>query len=390
VIGGALLAMAGIALALAVVQVLSLRRHVRAPAPAPRNFPYVSILKPLCGVDDDLLRNLRSFTRLDYPHYEIVLGVKDGNDAAYPVALEAARRWAGLVRVVLQRGSPGLNPKVNQLITLAAAARGEVLVVSDSNIRVGRDYLRTIAAAFDDERVALVSHPVAGSGEKSAGAFLDNSTLCGAIAAGIVSARRIARQDLVVGKSMAFRRKDLEAMGGFVRLKDVLAEDFLSGRIVTQELGRKVALCGTPVFNVGRTQCVKAFFSRYLRWSVMQRKAVGNSAYSAQVMLHPVALGLAAFAAMPGRWTALGFAGIWIARSGLHESAARALRGRGYGLRAFGAPAGDLVVATAWFCGLFKNGIEWRGNRLTVDEGTVLRQRGEPRHRPVDPATLHA
>src|SRR5205823_6408053 len=179
------------------------------------------------------------------------------------------------------------------------AARGEVLVVSDSNVRVRRDYLRGIAAALDDPRVALVTHPVAGVGERSFGALLDNLMMCGAIAPGIVATRRIARQDLVVGKSMALRREALAAMGGFERLKDVLAEDFLAGRIIRRELGMKVALAASPVFNVSRRQCVEDFFSRFLRWSVMQRKAVGSAAYFSQILLNPVALAVAGFLVAP-------------------------------------------------------------------------------------------
>jgi ceramide glucosyltransferase len=198
-IAGVLLALSAFSLLLAIVQVLSLCAHLRRKPVPPRNLPFISLLKPLCGVDDDLRRNLRSFARLEYPRYEVLLGVKDKLDAAYPIALEAAERWPWLMRVVLQRGSPGLNPKVNQLITLSAAARGEVLVVNDSNVRVRRDYLQGIAAEFDDERVALVTHPVAGFGERSAGALFDNLQMCGAIAPGIVAASRIAGKPLVVG-----------------------------------------------------------------------------------------------------------------------------------------------------------------------------------------------
>jgi len=372
VIAAALLLLAAVGLLLTAVQVAALRLHLRGAAAEPRSWPFLSILKPLCGVDDDLWKNLRSFTILRYPAYEILLGVKDENDPAYDLALRAAECWPHLVRVVVQRGVPGLNPKVNQLITLAAAARGEVLVVSDSNIRVGRDYLRGIAAAMDDPQVALVTHPVAGVGERSAGALFDNVTLCGSIAAGVISAKRIAGKDLVVGKSMAIRRRDLRAMGGFERLKDVLAEDFLSGRIVIRELGRKVALAAQPVFNVSRSQCVAAFFSRYLRWSVMQRKAVGNVPYAAQILLNPVALAAAAVLAAPGRPALLAFAFVSLLRTALHENSARALRGRGYSAFCLLVPLADLLVACAWAFALVRSEIRWRGNRLLVGRGTRL------------------
>ena len=371
-IAAALLCLASAGLLLALVQALALRRHLELPAAEPRSFPFVSILKPLCGVDDDLWRNLRSFTRLRYPAYEILLGVEDPRDPAHALALRAKARWPDRVRVIVQRGAPGLNPKVNQLIALATSARGDLLVVSDSNIRVRRDYLRGIAAAFDDVRCGLVTHPVAGIGERTLGALFDNLTMCGSVAAGVASVKRIAGVDLVVGKSMALRRIDLRAIGGFERLKDVLAEDFLAGRIVTRELGKRIALASQPVFRLSRSQCVPAFLSRYLRWSVMQRKAVGNCAYAAQILLNPVAFATAAVLASPGRWTALGFCAVALARSGLHECSAKALRNRGFSLFSLFAPLADVLLAFVWAAGLVRSTIEWRGHRLAVRERTRL------------------
>ena len=326
----------------------------------------------LCGVDDDLLRNLASFARLEYPAYEVLLGVKDEADEAYRLAVRAAQCWPQRMRVVVQRSAPGLNPKVNQLITLSAAARGELLVVSDSNIRVRRDYLRGIAAAFEDSGVALVTHPVAGVGERSFGALLDSLHLCGAIAPGVVAAKALAGKDVVVGKSMALRRSALDEMGGFERLKDVLAEDFLSGRIVRRELRKRVAIAAAQVLNVSRACRVGAFFSRCLRWSVMQRRIVGTGAFALQILLNPTALALASFAAAPGWMTAAVLLSTACLRAALHDLCARALRRRGFGLRSFAAPVADLVAATAWLCASFRSEVSWRGNRLAVLEGSRL------------------
>lgn len=383
-IAAALLCLAALALLLALVQAVALRRCLRERAREPRSCPFMSILKPLCGIDDALWNNLRSFVGLRYPAYEILLGVRDVSDPALPLALRAAAQWPGRVRVVLQRSSPGHNPKVNQLITLAAAARGDILVINDSNVRVRRDYLRGIAAAFDDPRVALATHPVAGIGERSAGSLFDNMAMCGSVAPGVVSARRLAGKDLVVGKSMALRRTDLEAMGGFERLKDTLAEDFLSGRILTQELGKKVALVPQPVFNVSRSQSVKAFWSRYLRWSVMQRKAVGDATYAAQILLNPVALALAALVALPGWHTLSAFALVSVARVGLHEWCARTLRGRGFSRGCLGAVLSDLLVASAWAVAFTRSEINWRGNWLRVCAGTQLEPVPTPPLRELD------
>ena len=127
---------AAFGLLLYALQLVAVALHKRAPSRTPRLRRGISILKPLCGLDDDLAANLECFAALDYAPYELLLGVRDRHDAAYPLALAFAKRFPKRVRVVLQRGTPGLNPKVNQLATLARAARYELVVVSDSNVRV--------------------------------------------------------------------------------------------------------------------------------------------------------------------------------------------------------------------------------------------------------------
>ncbi|MFL5320394.1 MAG: glycosyltransferase, partial [Myxococcaceae bacterium] len=93
----------------------------------------VTILKPLCGVDDDLVENLESLRRQTHRNYEVLLGVKNDKDAAYPIARKFALESPEIFRLILQRGEAGMNPKVNQLVTLARHARHELLFISDSN-----------------------------------------------------------------------------------------------------------------------------------------------------------------------------------------------------------------------------------------------------------------
>lgn len=199
------------------VQFALVLRHRREPSPTaqpgtPR--PGISILKPLCGVDDDLEANLAQFAALDYAGaYEVMLGVKDARDPAFAVARAAVARWPHVMRLEVQEGEPGRNPKVNQLITLADRARYDVLVISDSNTRVAPGYLEEIAQAFEDPAVGCVTHPVAGMGERSFGSLLDNLHLGASAAAGMIAAKRLAGQDIVVGKSMALRREDVDALG---------------------------------------------------------------------------------------------------------------------------------------------------------------------------------
>ncbi|MHB8416954.1 MAG: glycosyltransferase, partial [Myxococcales bacterium] len=142
------LALAGVVIV--AIQSASLRRQIDEPAQVARRLPPISVLKPLCGIDDDLPGNLAGFAALDYPTYEVLLGVAGAHDDAYPIACAAAARWPERFRVVLQRGETGLNPKINQLVTLSQAARHDLLVVSDSNVRVEPGYLECcVSRAWD-------------------------------------------------------------------------------------------------------------------------------------------------------------------------------------------------------------------------------------------------
>jgi ceramide glucosyltransferase len=340
---------------------VALRQRPRVPT----RRPPISLLKPLCGLDDELEANLRSFARLDYPDFEVLLGVRDTNDGAYPLACALAvgdRRF----RVVLQRGEPGLNPKVNQLVTLAAEARHELLLVSDSNARLPPHALDEVAALFEAPRVACVTHPVSGQGHASFGALLDNLHLASGIGAAQLAAKTLANRDLVVGKSMALRRSALAALGGFAAYVDVLAEDYVIGRDLSAA-GLEVRVARTPVWNVSSRRSVRSFFERYLRWGVIHRTAVSLPTSLAQGLLHPVAFLAAAVAVDPGAVTCAAFGGGLALKTMLDVSSARALRCDALGWRALPAVlVKDALLFVTWAHGQFARSVSWRGNRLRV------------------------
>jgi ceramide glucosyltransferase len=355
------------------LQSFSLRRHLGEVAPVPRQLPGLSILKPLCGADDELEANLACFATLDYPSFELLLGVASTADAAYPVACAAARRWPDRVRVVLQRGEPGMNPKVNQLITLQAAARQAIVVVSDSNVRVEPGYLHEIAALLEDPEVGLVTHSVAGVGAESLGSRLDALYLDTGISGGMIAAQRLVEKIFVVGKSMAMRQTDLRALGGFAAYQDVLAEDFAIGRAIGDQLGMRVAFGKHPVQNVTTRRPIAQTFRRFARWSVLQRQAVGDGLYCVQLLLHPSLLAILGFALWPTRWTAAVAATVALEKLLLDARSTEALTNETLSWRDWLAlPLKDLLIATCWAVGLVRDTVEWRGHELRVLPGTVI------------------
>jgi len=363
---------AGVGLTLLYIQLASSWRHLGEDAPSTFARPAISILKPLCGHDDDLEANLEQFAALDYPRYEVVLGVRSRRDSAYPVALACAARHPGRVRVLIQRGEPGLNPKVNQLVTLARAARHDVLVVSDSNVEPPRGYLDEIAAELADGGVGLVTHPVVGVGERSLGSLLDNMHQAGSVGAGMIGAKRVAKKDIVVGKSMAVRRSDLERLGGFACVANVLAEDWVMGKLIPS-LGKRVAMGRRPIRNVSRDRTVTDFVKRYQRWAVIHRNAVGTPVFTAQVLLNPLAVSLVGWVVHPTMVAACGVAVLGSLKVVYDVGALRLLGGSSPSVRALWAsPLKDLLLFYAWAHGLMTREIVWRSNRLRVLPGTRL------------------
>lgn len=369
----ALFAAALFGLAVLALQHAAVVLHLRRGVPRPGRTPGVSILKPLCGLDDGLDANLATFEALDYPRYEVLLGVGSADDAALPHALAAARRRPDLFRVVVQRGAPGLNPKVNQLVTLAGAARHPVLVVSDSNVAVPPAYLLEVAALLEDPEVGLVTHPIVGVGGRRLGSLFDNVQLTTSVAAGMIAAQRVARHDVVVGKSMALRAADLAALGGFESVKDVLAEDYVLGRRVRRVLGKRVAVARLPIENVSRDRTLREFWGRFRRWSVIQRHAVGRTIYAGQAFLNPTIPALLGALVAPSRETALALALVLSGKLALDAVALRAWRPRELRWRALAlVPAKDLVLCAAWTHGLVGRHVVWRGRRMRVLPGTRL------------------
>jgi ceramide glucosyltransferase len=308
----------------------------------------------------------------------VVLGLRSADDAAYPLAWMAARRWPNRFRIVLQQGAVGLNPKVNQLCTLARHARHDIIVISDSNTRVQPDYLDDIAAHLEDSSVGLVTHALVGDGESEAdarlGAIADNLHLTGVITPSVVAAKLLADKDYVIGKSMALRRADLRALGGFESVRNVLAEDFVLGRAVADRLGKRVVLGRSIVKCVSVRRPLGAFTRRYARWNVMQHQCAGLAAYVGLLLENPTLLATAAAVIEPGAPTIALLLVCAASRMTTDALAGRLLRGRGFGPRALAiGVVKDLLSGAAWAYGLVSRSIEWRSNRLVVLSGSRLR-----------------
>jgi ceramide glucosyltransferase len=346
------------------------RRQHRATS-----LPPISVLKPLKGADETLYENLVSLARQDYPEFELVLGCEDISDPALAVARRLRLEFPDLqLTIVAGSRSSGLNPKVNNLRQIEAAARYEHLLISDADVRVGKDYLSATIAEMNDPKVGLVSNLIAGVQEKTLGSTLDNLHLNTFVAETVCGAAVLAEHPCVVGKSMLFRRSDFQRLGGFDRVKDVLAEDYVTGQLFANA-GYRVALSPYAVHAVNQKRTLRDFCARHVRWGQM-RRTLAPVLYWGEPLLFTSLWFLLAFAlgTLLGERAIVLAALAGLALKSLSDGLfVRVLSGRSLSLLKLGLlPAKDLAMVAIWIVGGLKNSVCWRGNRFCIGRGSLL------------------
>jgi len=370
-VGHALLGLSLFGVAFTAFQVVALRRLLRAPSPpVPARWPAVSVLKPLKGVDPALADNLRSFFRLDYPELEIVLAVAGPDDPAVAVVRAVAAEHPRVPsRLVIDGRSVGLNPKVDNLANAARVASHDVLLISDSNVRVGPGYVRDLAARLEQPGVGLATSVVRGVGGRGLGGALETLQLNTFVAGGLATVQGLAGRPCVMGKSMMLRRADVDALGGWRFLGAHLAEDQVCAEEL-HRLGRRIALSSRPVDNVVGALTPAAFGGRHLRWARI-RRFIAPAGYVGEGLVSPLALALAALAVAPSALTVAAVPAVLAALSLLGLASERALDVR---RPAWHYPALELLrglaVSALWPVPWVSSSVSWRGNRRRIGPRT--------------------
>jgi ceramide glucosyltransferase len=271
----------------------------------------------------------------------------------------------------------GLNPKVENLAAMDRHRKYDVILISDSNVRVRPSYLRETACYLAEPGVGLVGNLFAGVGEEQAGAAMENLHLNGFIA-GAVAAAAVCRATCVVGKSMLMPVRALEAAGGFAAVRNLLGEDQSIG-IRLRQAGYSLRLSHHVVENVNRLRDLKGFLSRQSRWYKV-RRWIALPAFLFEPVANLATVGLVwAFSGESGiAWGGLlVLVGLSMARDALQT---RWLRGSFPKLRhLLFSPAKDILLLPAWFDAIVNRRVYWRGHRLLIGRMTRLRLARVPR-----------
>lgn len=366
------------ALVTSVQVVLTLRFRPRVPSGWAGRFSktvfsrrrHVSILKPVCGVDDELEANLDSFAEIIGVEYEVIVSIADLHDPALPIVERVIARHTNVAWKLVIGGDPKLeayNRKVARLIAAMPHARGDILLISDSNVRVAHDDVAMTIRAFDDPLVGCVSNLFTGSGARTFGASIESLHLLSFVVPGAVIAASV-NIPCVVGKSMAIRRDVLAEIGGFEAFVRVLAEDQAIG-LAVRDAAYDVGLSPVVVRNVVVNRTLRRALDRQIRWNKI-RYAFSKRTYASEWLLFPFAFAALAALLHPVAWPLpVAILALRLLQVAMLARVTNAPLGI---LELLLLPLFDLLHFGAQFVPYFDDRVTWRGHATRLGPNTVL------------------
>jgi ceramide glucosyltransferase len=193
--------------------------------------PPLTLLKPVHGAEPDLDAHLASFFEQDYPTYEILFCARAENDAGLEIARRVAARYPHIHAQFFATGEPPyINAKVRSMELMEESAAYDILVISDSDVRVTPNYLRAVALPFAGEKIGAITCPYRGvAAGGGLWARLEAVGMSVEMTAGVLVARMMEGMQFTLGPTMAFRREAIRRMGGFRVTADYCADDFVLG-----------------------------------------------------------------------------------------------------------------------------------------------------------------
>lgn len=335
-----------------------------------------SVLKPLAGNEAELAENLDSFFCLDHGDFELIFAAREDQDPGLEVARSLSARHPSVRARHIAVGEPACpNAKVHSLAAMARAASGDVLVISDSDIRTRPSLLKDLAADFASPHVGVVTCPYRAVPGPSPWSLLEALGMNTEFWGGVLTAQHLMPMDFAVGPTMAIRRSCLEAIGHWSELGEYLAEDFRIGRLARQH-GFGVRL-GTHVVDhrIG-SEHLGPNLAHRLRWrrSTRRSRPVG---YWGELLTNPLPWAVALLpAAAWAEWAWWLLGACAALRFAAAAAVGRWVLGDPLVLRhCWLIPVQDVLSLAVWVAGLFGNRITWR------DRDYVLTREGRMRLR---------
>ncbi len=351
-----------------VLAIIGAFRYLRSRSPLlPAACTPISVLKPLAGLDEGLERNLRSFFEQDYSEFEILLAVRHNDDPAIRVVQSLIAEYPAITTKLIITGEPPYpNGKVFSLSRMLELASHPLIVMSDSDIHVGPDFCRRIAAEFGNTGVDLITCPYRAVGGASIWSRLEAVGMNTDFHAGLFTALLMEGARFAVGPTIVARRSTLDALGGIERFRNYLAEDFMLGKSASEQ-GFGVRFSSYVVDHRIGSETMQANFAHRIRWARSTRRS-RPAGYVGQFFTHPFPIALVICILLPHTWPLL------VVTVVLRAATAWVVSDHILGAKVSWLllPVQDVLAFVFWIVVFFGNSIQWRGHRYILKrDGTV-------------------
>jgi len=337
------------------------------------DLPPVTLLKPLCGTEPGLEANLTSFFEQQYPNFEIIFGSRSDDDPALNIARRISARYPSVPVKIVTSGEPWWpNAKVCSLVKMYSHAAHDYLIISDSDVKVGPNYIGKVVEPLLNPKNGVVTClyrglPTGGLWSKLEALGMSVEMTAGAIVANLIEGMKFA-----LGPTMAVRRDALEAVGGFESLAEYCADDYVLGRKVA-ESGRRVVMSQHVIDHVVINRRFLCSMRHQVRWMKSTRfsRHAGHAGTALTFALPFGLIGLLAAGALH-HW-ALGFgflAAAYLNRVVLSIAAGwGVVRDRRTLRLAWLYPVRAMMGFLFWCASYSGREIEWRGDWYRLEDG---------------------
>lgn len=346
-------------------------RRKEAARPA-AGLPRVSILKPLKGADPEMYEALRSHCVQEFPDYEMLCGITEENGPAVPVIERLIREFPeARIQLVLCDKRLGANGKVSSLVQLAAAAKAEFIVVNDSDIRVAPDYLRTVISELQQPNTGLVTCLYRGTPGRTLASRLESLGISTDFVPGVLTANLIENgMHFGLGSTLAFRKSDLQAIGGFEAILDYLADDYELGHRIAQH--KKILLSRSVVETHLPDYDFSGFISHQLRWARTIRASRAGG-YAGLLLTFTLPWAVAEVCLLRNLSGVILFAAAMLARMMMAFVNSSSVLQEKKLVSLWLVPLRDFIGPAVWLAGLLGNKIIWREERFVLEKGRLTK-----------------
>jgi ceramide glucosyltransferase len=352
------------------------RRQSRSRYATNLSWPFVTVLKPLHGLEPMLDHNLESFFCQDYPRFEIIFGARHGDDPALEIVQRLRDKYPHIKATVVLSGEPQYpNAKVFALEKMVSAATGSYWVITDSDVCVKPDCLKQVVAPLLDPGVGVVTCLYRGIPAGGGWSILEAMGMSVEMSSGVLVANMLEGMRFALGPTMATRKDVVELIGGLGELGSYCEDDYILGNRAFNA-GKQVVLSHHFIEHVAMNTSVRSSLAHQIRWMRSTRFS-RHAGHIGTGLTYAMPFGLLGF-----------FAPTWEAGFALFASAFlnRVVQAIAIGWGVLGDkncllfcwsyPLRDLLGFFVWCASFAGNEITWRNEAYElIADGKMLKKR---------------